>query len=160
MLSAPLDFAPGAKLFCLTIDFSKHAVGAILSHKQKGKDRFLGVKGRKCRPYECNYHSSKGEMLALVYGLDKFSHFLRLSKFVVITDSNTVLHWGTSILERFSFVVQNITARDPHTRLKNLKQILAVFYDFFKAANSKLYGSYLSDFEIVVHQFLLIKIYT
>ena len=74
--------------------------------------------------------------------------------FYLIIDSNTVLHWGTSILERFSYVVQNITARDPHTRLKNLKQILAVFYDFFKAANSKLYGSYLSDFETVVRQFL------
>ena len=92
---APPDFSPGAKPFVLTIDFSKNAVGAILSQEQKGKDRFLGVKGHKCCTYECNYHSSKGEMLALVYGLDKFSHLLRLSKFVVITDSNTVLHWAT-----------------------------------------------------------------
>ena len=65
-----------------------------------------------------------------------------------------------SILERFSFIVQNITARDPHTRLKTFKQFLAVLYDFFKAANSKFYGYYLPDFEIVVRQFLLIKIYT
>jgi hypothetical protein len=58
-------------------------------------ERFLGVKGRKCRPYECNYHSSKGEMLALVYAISKFEHLLRLRKFIVITDSNTVLHWST-----------------------------------------------------------------
>ena len=116
---APPDFSPGAKPFTLTIDFSKNAVGAILSQEQQGKDRFLGVKGRKCRTYECNYHSSKGEMLALVYGLDKFSHLLRLSKFVVITDSNTVLHWSTmkdsggtvrrwlDYIQQFDFVVKH-----------------------------------------------------
>ena len=57
-------------------------------------------------------------MLALVYGLDKFSHLLRLSKFVVITDSNTVLHWATmkdsggtvrrwlDYIQQFDFVVK------------------------------------------------------
>ena len=69
---APPDFAPEAQPFIITIDFSKHAIGAVLSQEQKGVERFLGVKGRKCRPYECNYHSSKGEMLALVYAITKF----------------------------------------------------------------------------------------
>jgi len=89
------DFKPTAQPFILTIDFSKTAVGAVLSQEQNNVERFLGVKGRKCRPYEANYHSSKGEMLALVYGLTKYNHLLRLRKFVVITDSNTVLHWST-----------------------------------------------------------------
>ena len=72
-----------------------NAVGAVLSQEQKGAERFLGVKGRKCRPNERNYHSSKGEMLALTYGLSKYSHILKLNEFVVITNSNTVLHWST-----------------------------------------------------------------
>ena len=55
----------------------------------------LGVKGRKCQVYEANYHSSKGELLALMYGLQKFNHLLHWKKFVVITDSNTVLHLST-----------------------------------------------------------------
>ena len=42
-----------------------------------------------------NYHSNKGEMLAFTYGLSKYSDILRLNEFVVITDSNTVLHWST-----------------------------------------------------------------
>ena len=66
-----------------------------MSQEQNNVERFLGVKGRKCRQYESNYHSSKGEMLALVYGLSKFDHLLRLKEFVVITDSNTVLHRST-----------------------------------------------------------------
>ena len=38
------------------------------------------------------------------------------------------------VVLHFSFVVQNNTARDPHTRLKTHKQFLSVFCDLFKAA--------------------------
>ena len=89
------DFSVNSKPFILTIDFSKVAIGAVLSQEQHGKERFLGVKGRKCRIYEANYHLSKGEILALVYGLQKFDHLLRYKKFIVISDSKTVLHWST-----------------------------------------------------------------
>jgi len=89
------DFSLHAKPFILTIAFSKIAIGAVLSQVQHGREVFLGVKGRKCRGYEANYHSSKGEMLALLYGLTKFNHLLKFRKFVVVTDSNTVLHWST-----------------------------------------------------------------
>ena len=89
------DFSVNSKPFILTIDFSKVAVGAVLSQEQHSKERFLGVKGRKCQIYEKNYHSSKGELLALVYSLQKFIHLLKWKKFLVITDSNTVLHWST-----------------------------------------------------------------
>ena len=71
------------------------AVGADLSQEQHGKERFIGVKGRKCRIYETNYHSSKGELFEFMYGLQKFNHLLRRKKFFVVTDSNTVLHWST-----------------------------------------------------------------
>jgi len=89
------DFSPSAKPFILTIDFSKTAIGAVLSQEQDNIEKFLGVKGRKCRNYECNYHSSKGELLALIYGLTKFEPLLRLNQFIVVTDSTTVLHWST-----------------------------------------------------------------
>ena len=89
------DFSPTAKPFIVTIDFSQTAVGAVLLQEQNGVERFLGVKGRKCRPYESYYHSSKGELLALCYALTKYDHILRLSQFSVVTDSTTVLHWST-----------------------------------------------------------------
>ena len=88
---AASDFSPTAKPFIVTIDFSKTAVGAVLSQEQNGVERFLGVEGRKCRPYESNYHSSKGELLPL----SKYDHILRLSRFSIVTDSTTVLHWST-----------------------------------------------------------------
>ena len=58
------DFSVHFKPFILTIDFSKVAVGAVLPQEQNGKELGLGVKERKCRIYEANYHSSKGELLA------------------------------------------------------------------------------------------------
>ena len=89
------DFSPTTKPFILTIDFSKTAIGAVLSQEQDNGDRFLGVKGRKCRNYERNYHSSKGKLLALLYGITKLEHMIRLNRFIVVTDSTTVLHWST-----------------------------------------------------------------
>jgi len=89
------DFSPTAKPFILTIDFSKTAIGAVLSQEQNNVERFLGIKGRKCRNYESNFHSSKGELLALLNGLIKFEPLLRLNQFIVVTDSTTVLHWST-----------------------------------------------------------------
>ena len=74
---------PGAGEFILITDYSKDAVGAILHQVQHGVTRFIGAKGRKCRGYEQNYHSSKGELLALDYGLKKFSKFLHQGPFTV-----------------------------------------------------------------------------
>ena len=108
----------------------------MLSQEQHGKQKFLGVKGRKCQVYEANYHSSKGEMLALLYGLQKFDHLLRYKKFIVITDSNTVLHWSTmkdtggtirrwlDFIQEFNFTVHhrsgknNVNADLCHVKVK------------------------------------------
>ena len=113
------DFSPTAKPFILTIDFSKTGIGAFLSQEQNNVERFLGVKGRKCRNYESNYHSSKGELLALLCGITKFEPLLRLNQFIVLTDSTTVLHWSTmkdssgtirqwlDFIQQFSFKVMH-----------------------------------------------------
>ena len=65
------DFSVDSKLFILTIDISKVAVGTVLSQEQHGKERFLGVKGRKC--HVSNYHFSKGKLLGLMYGLQNLT---------------------------------------------------------------------------------------
>ena len=56
---------PGTGEYILITDCSKEAVGAILHQLQHRVTRFIEAKGRKCRAYEKNYHSSKGELLAL-----------------------------------------------------------------------------------------------
>ena len=106
------DFSPTAKPFILTIDFSKTAIDAVLSQEKNNIERFLGVKGRKCRNYESNYHSSKRKLLALLYGMLKFEPLLRLNQFIVVTDSTTVIHWsamkysGGTIRQWLDFIQQ------------------------------------------------------
>ena len=78
---------PGAGEYILITDYSKEAMGAI----QHRVTRFIGAKGRKCRAYEKNYHSSKGDVLALDYRLKKF-RFLHQGPFTVRSDNSTVVH--------------------------------------------------------------------
>ena len=79
----------------LSIDFSKIAVAAVLGQVQDGAERFIGAASRKCMAYEQNYHSTKGEFLALVFGIKKFETVLRHQPFVVYTDNKSVVNWQT-----------------------------------------------------------------
>ena len=81
--------------FEITTDFSSTAISCILSQVQQGKERMIAAAGRKCSPTESNYPSWKGEMLALVYGIRKFSHILSFRRFKVNTDSRALAHLST-----------------------------------------------------------------
>ena len=79
----------------LSIDFSTVAVAAVLGQVIGGVERFIGAASRKCQAYEKSYHSSKGEFLALTFGLKKFEHILLHQPFRVFTDNKTVVNWMT-----------------------------------------------------------------
>jgi hypothetical protein len=51
----------------MDIDFSKTAIAAVLMQRQNGDLRFIAAKSRKLKTYEKRYHSSKGELSALVF---------------------------------------------------------------------------------------------
>ena len=57
--------------FVLMTDWSAHAMAGVLHQVQDGKLRFIGARGRKCKGYETNYHSSKGSLAALHYAVEK-----------------------------------------------------------------------------------------
>ena len=79
----------------LSIDFSKLAIAAVLGQVQGGVEQFIGAASRKCLEYEQSYHSSKGEFLALVFGIKKFETILRHQHFIVYTDNKLVVNWQT-----------------------------------------------------------------
>ena len=106
----------------LSLDFSAKAMAAVLTQgvdQEDRKGRLIAAKSRKCKPYEQNYHSAKGELAALVYGVEKFRHILIGQPFVVYTDNNAVVHWRTmkddskthqrwfAKLEEFNFEVRH-----------------------------------------------------
>ena len=84
------DYEEKAEPFQLHVDFSCENVGAVLSQVQDGQERLIGVAGRKTTRYEKNYHSTKGELAAVLYGLRKFEHILRFKKFLLWTDNSSI----------------------------------------------------------------------
>ena len=110
----------GAGEFILYTDWSQEAMAGILHQFQHGVERFIGARGRKCKAYERNYHSSKGELAALHYALGKFEPWLKLGRFTVRTDNTTVTNWQTmevrngcvrrwvDFFTEFNFVLQHI----------------------------------------------------
>ena len=95
------DWNKNSSKFLLDIDWSKHCLSGILSQKQGDKEVLIGCFSRKCSLAESRYSSHKGEASALVFALDKFSHFLRYRPFIVRTDSRSVLttsNWKTRLL--------------------------------------------------------------
>ena len=81
--------------FILTTDWSKKAVGGVLSQVQDGAERMIACVGRKCTKHEANYASVKGELAALVFAVRKFEHLLRYRKFIVKTDSSALKYLKT-----------------------------------------------------------------
>ena len=82
--------------FILDTDFSSIAIAAVLSQVQNNAERFLGCVARKTKDAESRYPSYKGELLALVYALQKFEHILVCRKFLLRTDSSPLKHLDTS----------------------------------------------------------------
>ena len=78
-------------------------MAGILYQDQGGAQPvFIGAAGRKTTSYEANYHSSKGELAALNFALQKFQHLLLQGEFLVKTDNTTVSNWATSPLPPYT----------------------------------------------------------
>ena len=72
-------------------DWSNINFAATLNQVQNGEERLIGAVAKKCSQAEAKYCSYKGEMGAVVLGLRKFEHLLRCKKFIIRTDSNSVV---------------------------------------------------------------------
>ena len=72
----------------LSTDFSSHGLSAILSQIQFGQEKLIACSARKTTSIEQSYSSCKGELRAVLFGINKFDRFLAMSNFFfLITDS-------------------------------------------------------------------------
>lgn len=99
--------------FILTTDWSKLAIGAVLSQidPETGFDHPVAFKSRLLTPAESNYAPTEGECLALVWAVQKFRVFLDGRHFTIYTD-HQALQWldtkrhQNSKLERWALRLQ------------------------------------------------------
>ena len=82
------------RTFTLTTDWSATAVGAVLSQvdPDTGFEYPVAYASRACTPAESRYAPTEGEMLALVWGIEKFRYWLYGRQFIVQTD-HAALQW-------------------------------------------------------------------
>src|SRR5438034_8804466 len=102
LILAPILSYPDFELpFTLYTDASGTGLGAVLSQKQKdGKEHVISYASRSLNVHEQNYHITDQECLAIVWALKKFSHYLELQHFTVVTDHAALKWMKTSKLSK------------------------------------------------------------
>ena len=93
LITAPILAHPDfTQPFILDTDASNQALGAVLSQKIGGTERVLAYASRTLTKSERKYCVTRKELLALVYFVKYFKHYLYGSKFTARTDHNS-LRW-------------------------------------------------------------------
>ena len=91
-MEAPVLAYPNSEdLFILDTDASNHAIGAELLHVQNGVERLIGFGSFVHDSAQCNYCTTRKELLAVVRYTRHFMHYLLGRRFTMRTDHNSLL---------------------------------------------------------------------
>ncbi|KAF8104119.1 hypothetical protein N665_0178s0005 [Sinapis alba] len=120
LVSAPIVQPPDWELpFEVMCDASDYAVGAVLGQRKEKKLHIIYYASRTLNDAQCNYATTKKDLLAIVYAFEKFRSYLVGSKFIVHTDHATLryllskkdakprlLRW-ILLLQKFDLVIKD-----------------------------------------------------
>ena len=82
----------------LEADASNCTTGAVLCQKQEGVERVIAYASRKLSKAELNFCVTRKKLVAVVYFIKYFKHYLLCRRFTVRTD-HAALHWLREIPE-------------------------------------------------------------
>ena len=86
VLSSPTDEGK----YWLDTDMSNAALGAVLQQEQNGELKVIAYASRVLSPAEQKYCVTRKELLAVIYGLKQFRHFLLINPFVLRVDHSAL----------------------------------------------------------------------
>ena len=85
--SRALFHADPTKPYLLHTDWSTHGIGAVLGQTDdEGNEKMIACASRSLNRAESSYCATKGELLAVVFGVKTFSFYLYGTRFTVFTD--------------------------------------------------------------------------
>lgn len=91
LVTAPIIHPPNlAQPFTVTTDASNYAVGAVLTQGEGDELRTIAYESRKMTSAERNYPVHDKEMLAVMYALKKWRHYLKGTEVTIITDHKSL----------------------------------------------------------------------
>ena len=76
--------------FILDTDYSNSGNTVVVSQVQNGPEKPIAYNARKLKSSESQYASYKGELLALIFGINSYKFFLTAKPFLVRTDNNAL----------------------------------------------------------------------
>lgn len=114
IMALPTDDDP----FVLDVDASNYGIGGVLSQIQEGNERVISFASRTLNKAEYNYCVTRKELLAIVFFIKHFRHYLLGRKFVVRSDhqplkwlfslkdpSGQVARW-LEFLSEYNFIIE------------------------------------------------------
>ena len=103
LTTAPIVRAPNWQLpFEVMCDVSDLAIGAVLGQRAEGKPYVVYYASKTLNEAQRNYTTTKKELLAVVYALDKFCAYLLGAEIIIFTDHSAL---------KFLLTKQNAKAR-------------------------------------------------
>ena len=124
ILSDPVlvHYNPRAELE-LRCDASNEGVGAVLIQTKNGISGLVCCASQTLNEYECNYHITKKECLAIIFGIRKFRPYIYGRFFAIITDHCALCYllrskelgrqltvWCLELSE-FDFEIRNVSGK-------------------------------------------------
>ena len=94
LMSAPVLAIPDQhRPYTLHTDFSHTALGAVLEQlKEDNKSHVIAYASRTCSKAESRLGPTDGELLAIIYAVEKFHNYLAGTPFVIVTDHSALVH--------------------------------------------------------------------
>ena len=97
--------------FVLDTDASNNAIGCVLSIIRDGEEHVVAYGSRALSKAECNYCTTKKELLAVVHFLHKYRHYLRGRPITVRTD-HASLTWLIKFKEPEGMMARRVDAAE------------------------------------------------
>jgi len=140
LMSEPLLVRPNYRdRFVITTDASLHAIGAVLSN-ETNMERPIAYASRSLGSAERKYHTIEKELLAIVWAVDYFKHYIFGQKFIIYTDHRPLvslwsLNENSSTLTRLRLRLQGIECEIRYKKGK--ENIVADFLSRLPHENEK-----------------------